>query len=158
MDCAGCGDCCDPVWLGMTGLELAHDLAIIAAGRRASTADGETNLRFIAEHMVPLAAQPETYVDGLPAAGSGMVAWKCDAFDPATRRCTAHDTRPPICRGYPWYGDAPPADTDAKGAALYPGCSHRWDLEPGARGDLAGRLLPLWPVSARQDDRSPLPS
>jgi len=30
-----------------------------------------------------------------------MHAYQCDRFDPASRLCTAHDDRPPICRAYP---------------------------------------------------------
>jgi Fe-S-cluster containining protein len=31
----------------------------------------------------------------------GMHAYSCDRFDRASRLCTAHDERPPICRAYP---------------------------------------------------------
>ena len=141
MDCAGCGSCCDPVWLELDALELATLLARMQAGARVSSADGEANLRFIGEHMVPLAEQPETYLDGGPAATSGHTAWSCDRYDPVAKLCTAHDDRPPICRGWPWYGDPPYAMSSMPGE-----CSHQWDREPGERGPLPGRLLPLWPV------------
>lgn len=142
MDCAGCGACCDPVWLGLTPLELASAMARMQAGARVSSADGEANLRFIAGHMLPLDPQPEAYLDGGPASSSGHVAWSCDRYDPASRLCTAHDERPPICRGWPWYGDAPfPHD------AMPASCSHNWDVTPAARGELVGRLLPLWPAT-----------
>lgn len=155
MDCGGCGACCDPVWLAMDPLEVARCLALDAAGRRFSTREGEVNVRFIAEHMTPLVPQPESYYDGEPAATSGHTAWRCDKYDPVSRLCTAHDDRPPICRGYPWYGDEPRGNA----TAVLPGCSHLWDLKPGDRGPLPGRLLPLWPaVSARQDDAGVLTS
>jgi hypothetical protein len=49
--------------------------------------------------------------------------YRCTLFDPATRRCTAHDTRPDTCRGYPWYG----ADKLGPEKALPPGCEFHLD-------------------------------
>lgn len=37
----------------------------------------------------------------------GGVFYECDAFDPVARVCTAHDTRPQICSGFPWYTEPP---------------------------------------------------
>ena len=34
----------------------------------------------------------------------------CDAYDSESHLCTAHEERPGICRGYPWYGREPTAE------------------------------------------------
>jgi Fe-S-cluster containining protein len=52
--------------------------------------------------------------------------YECDAYDPATRRCTAHAERPPVCRDFPWYGRAPSAGA----LRSWPGCSY-WADVPG---------------------------
>jgi Fe-S-cluster containining protein len=137
MDCAGCGDCCDPVWLPYGEEILAGAQAMNAPGRSSSLGE---DAQWVVDHMKPLALQPVAR----PGAAADATAWACDALDPVTRVCTAHELRPPMCRGYPWYGR--PAGRNAD--ALLPGCSHHWDLEPGSRGELSGRLLPLWPVGA----------
>ena len=54
----------------------------------------------------------------------GRHAYACDAFDTGSRLCTAHDARPPICRGYPWYGGPP----NAAEPTLPARCSYRADL------------------------------
>jgi len=59
--------------------------------------------------------------------GDGRFAYTCSAFDTTTRRCSAHETRPPICRGYPWYGREPRAADPVLPAR----CSHHADV-PGA--------------------------
>jgi Fe-S-cluster containining protein len=32
---------------------------------------------------------------------------QCKKFDKTTRKCTAHNDRPQLCRNYPWYGKEP---------------------------------------------------
>ena len=137
MDCAGCGDCCDPVWLPYSKEMLTTTVAMNSDGDAHDLGEDAT---FVLAHMTPMDPQP---AQPSGETGSG-IAWSCDAWDPSTRQSTAHDDRPPMCRAYPWYGQ-PAADTVA---ALLPRCSHRWDVAPAERGPLSGRLLPLWPVEA----------
>lgn len=33
--------------------------------------------------------------------------YTCDQYDAETKRCLAHETRPAICRNFPWYGGEP---------------------------------------------------
>lgn len=69
--------------------------------------------------------------------------YSCDAFDAATRQCTAHENRPPVCRDYPWYGGEPSAER-----AVYMGkqCSYLADLPPDQRPEGARPLIPLMPA------------
>lgn len=37
--------------------------------------------------------------------------YTCDKFGKESRLCMCHDTRPPVCKGYPWYSkDVHPED------------------------------------------------
>ena len=84
-----CGACCDPVILGWDP---------------AGIPDTSPNAEFIRAHWTLRATGHETSDPDDPP-----VTWQmtCDAFDTHTRRCTAYTDRPPICRGFPWYGGAP---------------------------------------------------
>jgi Fe-S-cluster containining protein len=58
--------------------------------RQSAATTGATDLVFAAEHWHHTGVSKE-----------GLHAYQCDRFDPQSRRCTAHDERPPICRAYP---------------------------------------------------------
>jgi Fe-S-cluster containining protein len=66
--------------------------------------------------------------------------YACDQFDPVTRECKAHESRPPVCRDYPWYGDEPSA---ARGPNMGLQCSYLADLPPAERPEGARPLIPL---------------
>jgi Fe-S-cluster containining protein len=85
--CSACGDCCDPVWYPWGPADVRQ---------RADRDDAPADLRFIDAHWRATGERR-----------GGLHAYACDRFDPGTRLCTAHDERPPICRGYPWYDEAP---------------------------------------------------
>ena len=108
--CTGCGDCCavvtvsKPLWERITSLQMEGQ----------HTADEA----FVLENWHPMA--PEDAANIAPYDGSQMwvdfwtesqktnAVLKCDAFDYTTRQCTKYDTRPGVCRGFPWYdGKAP---------------------------------------------------
>jgi Fe-S-cluster containining protein len=79
-ECSLCGDCCDPVWYPLGPADV----------RQSASTTGAADLLFAAAHWH---ATGKRY--------DGLHAYACDRFDPATRRCTAHDDRPPICRRFP---------------------------------------------------------
>jgi Fe-S-cluster containining protein len=114
--CSCCGDCCDPVWFPLGPADVRQGAVTARAEPHAA------NLAFAARHWHPTGA-----VDA-----DGRHAYACDAFDRTSRLCTAHDARPPICRGYPWYG-GPPSWSEP---ALPPRCSYRDDLVPHPVADL----------------------
>ncbi|HVY11172.1 MAG TPA: YkgJ family cysteine cluster protein [Mycobacteriales bacterium] len=78
--CSACGDCCDPVWYPLGPADI----------RQSAATTGAADLVFAAAHWRASGERRD-----------GMHAYRCDRFDPATRLCTAHDERPPICRAYP---------------------------------------------------------
>lgn len=112
-ECApGCGACCDPV-----------------------------KLRFSVEAMTgpsaPFAREHWTLIEARECAEGTEYRVRCDVFDPATRRCTAHADRPPICSGYPWYGAEPDPE---RGRTLDLVCSFQADVRT---------VLPIVQVNGR---------
>lgn len=152
MDCAGCGSCCEVVWTQFDPTRLAEMVANTDRRRRdgAALVAADIDVDFYAAHFRPL--RPDEAGDGSvgadAAAEHGLTPWACDAFDRESRLCTAHETRPSMCSGYPWYLGWPWGNTepDHERAFLPDRCSHRWDVPVEHRGELVGRLLPLWPV------------
>ncbi len=112
-DCNRCGDCCENLRLNVTKRALRAFLVERDRWRDTPEAiEHEANARFILEHW-------------RRAGGGGRATvYACDAFDRATRLCTAHQDRPPICAGYPWYGEAPGVRTPR----LSPHCSFNADV------------------------------
>lgn len=127
-DCAKCGNCCDPVTLSADAWQRMGTIAAGGTpwpGRATITPRHTADAEFCREHWTPVA---EHTTDG-----GEYLSLECDKFDPATRLCTAHDARPPICAGYPWYGKEP-----YRHRGMSPQCSYQAD----ARG-----LLPIVEVT-----------
>jgi hypothetical protein len=110
----GCGRCCDPVvtWFDPNG-EMNGPSA-----------------PFVREHW-------RVRETGVNAQNRQWWFSDCDRFDPTTRRCLAHDERPPICSGYPWYGGRNSVRQEPH--PLDPGCAFNEDVP--------GLLLPLFVVN-----------
>ena len=103
-----CGACCDPVLLSFP----------------LESMDGPS-APFAREHWTEIPDHPK------PPGIASVV--RCDAFDSATRKCTAYAVRPPICSGFPWYGDPPD-----RARQLSPACTFQADVRT---------VLPLTVVS-----------
>ncbi len=73
------------------------------------------NARFIVDHW---------HSNGQPDSDRRHRLYSCDRFDPQTRLCTAHEDRPPICRGFPYYG------RETITVDLPEQCSYRDDWQP----------------------------
>ncbi len=116
--CARCGDCCDPV----TSSHALEDLA-----------DEAPSTAFIKKHWHPIkrAEVIRRWPEFADVVEQGHF-YECDAFDPVTRLCTAHQNRPPVCKNYPWYGQEP----TVRGLPLR--CSYWSDVE-----------VELWPAGAQ---------
>lgn len=91
----GCGLCCDPVMLSQSVAEALYDPA---SERRF------TDQEWIINHWAPYAAW-----------GEDAVAVQCTEYDVATRSCRAYESRPDVCRRYPFYdGPAVLKDSDLR--------------------------------------------
>jgi len=116
-DCARCGDCCDPVILTHTKRQVREGGGpsapfILANWRRISRAE---------------AARRRPGLEAFQ--GDGYRYYECAAFDPETRLCGARDDRPPVCRGFPWYGQEP----NAGRLGSLSRCSFWADIPPAQR-------------------------
>lgn len=126
-ECARCGDCCDPVILPFHPTERAT--ARLADPDADLSDKNREDYNFMIAHWRPIRAVTETDAEG------DLIAYyevRCDMFDKEKRLCGAHESRPPICRNFPWYGRA---EDDVEGRApvaesLSPRCSFNADV-PG---------------------------
>jgi len=90
MSCLLCGTCCDPIMLRSTkrailrGPSLEGDEFILKHWHRISKQEAFRRRPILCGFHYP-----------------GRCYYLCDQFDPASRRCLAHDMRPPICRAFP---------------------------------------------------------
>ena len=109
--CNHCGACCRVLTLEQSPEEV-RAIAVIT-GALGIPSDHI----FAAEHWHPLTREEAMqrnpfYTTRLPA---GAHLYWCDRLGP-DGRCQAYETRPFVCRGYPWYGepvrDMPLADPD----------------------------------------------
>lgn len=107
IECAACGDCCENITIASPA--IVDDLAgapdprteweaYVAMGwsedRRQLCIENWLSVQLIGDHW---REQGED--------SGGRMRYRCDLLDPETRLCTAHEDRPPICRGYPWYSE-----------------------------------------------------
>ena len=102
--CNQCGACCRTIALDQSPDEVAAMAAL------TSVLGIPSDHTFARQHWRPLtreeamAANP-FYVARLPATKH---FYACDMLA-ENGSCSAHETRPLVCRGYPWYGE-PPTD------------------------------------------------
>jgi Fe-S-cluster containining protein len=89
----GCGACCDPVTIPDKNAERA-----MAFG----PAPGQ--LDWMWRNWMPLSHRGDT------------VLMMCANYDIENRSCLAYDTRPPVCKDYPFYGKSP--DTGDPGGRI----------------------------------------
>lgn len=119
-ECNNCGRCCDPVVLPYTQDDIRH-LPPFGKGSMFIALQDPENRRWILEDLIPIRRR-----DGVDAVADYMSAgaktayssngeavvlfshfFKCKWYNKEERTCEAYDRRPPICSGYPWYGDEP---------------------------------------------------
>ena|ERR1700691_4710462 len=124
LGCARCGDCCENIWV-RTSLERLAQWR--ADGSYDDRPEQVYNIDFMVRHWHPN-----------PPREDGEVSFSCDQFDSVHRLCLARDTRPPVCRDYPWYGGQP-----RDGVLTNPRCSYLLDLKPDERPDGARPLIPI---------------
>lgn len=155
--CARCGSCCDPV----TFAREAYDAVVKwSASAMAGVPDPGTDEGW--PHWLAggytedqRAAAIRRYAPGsITRQDADFLAahWKpiddktcaCDAYDREARLCTAQDSKPPVCRDYPWYGRDPGSE-DGKGMPLH--CSYLADMPPDKRPEGARPLIPLTVVT-----------
>jgi Fe-S-cluster containining protein len=100
--CNQCGACCRVLTLAQSPEELGR----VAALTRVLGIPSD--YQFAAEHWHPLTREEAMgrnpfYTSRLSA--DAHLYW-CDRLAD-DGRCTAYEERPLVCRGYPWYGEAP---------------------------------------------------
>lgn len=85
-----CGACCDPVTLADASVEAIFDPELDPA-----LSPQGALLRDIWEPLGPLRGYP------------GFTALRCLHYDVESRLCGIYESRPPVCREYPFYNREP---------------------------------------------------
>lgn len=123
-ECGLCGDCCEDI------LYHSHAALRTAFKRTGSMAPSAP---FVLEHWH--AVNKDAFIKSSVPVGKrrrarrelrGKSIYNCDRFDPVSRLCTAHDERPPVCAGFPFYDGGPIRD---RIGGRYR-CSYWWDIPP----------------------------
>lgn len=91
-ECNKCGQCCNPV----TSIWSTKALKTLPPGNE--------DVEFILANWTELTEEEALKRDPLISPKEGEHYFSCNRFDPTTNLCTAHDERPPVCRGFPFYG------------------------------------------------------
>lgn len=135
--CARCGSCCDPVIMEADMLLACNARARAEVNLSPHAAQRENDV-FLTQHWHPEGAfrDPD---------GTSVLLVRCDMFDKESRLCGAGDDRPPVCRRFPWYGDAP---GPGRAAALPGHCSYLADVSPEDRPEGSRPLIPLTVLGA----------
>jgi Fe-S-cluster containining protein len=109
-----CGDCCENI-----ALSTDHGTIIKRLAQGYGTGRWRKDAVFILNNMRPT---------GRSTRQGKMVkqVLSCAKFDSVTRKCTAHDDRPELCSGYPWYkGEPITGDTTMGGRCSYLGDAYK---------------------------------
>lgn len=108
-ECNGCGCCCSPVVLSGSQRDYAEQFpGTIGAPETA-------NRDWVLNDLTPIPTregmQRARYLDHAitPLPGGQLVLsfFECRHFDALNRVCMNYENRPPICRGFPWFDNAP---------------------------------------------------
>lgn len=102
---AGCGACCDPIVLPYGPFDIATSNREELVWMRNNTTHmpaREGKPRYLA-HL----AHPDQVLIAEDGESVNMFFYRCHHYDEERRVCTAYDTRPDMCRDYPWHGESP---------------------------------------------------
>ena len=118
-ECNMCGACCRVILLEQSPEEVQGMAGI------TSVLGIPSDYTFVAKHWRPLTREEAMqrnpfYTQRLP---ENSHLYTCDQLGPEGQ-CLSHESRPFVCRGYPWYDQAPKHMPLAD-----PDCSYKVDLD-----------------------------
>jgi Fe-S-cluster containining protein len=135
--CSKCGDCC-------------RAIAVPATKKRVREGNFGEDGWFILRHWHPISrAEAERRLPriGRMRRDPGVRFYACDQFDAERNLCMAHDGRPDVCRGFPFYGGDPlhwALDDEGRVDLLvYPRCRYWEDVRHRLREALWAELVLL---------------
>lgn len=116
-DCSMCGLCCEDISIQNSPDQMTQLLI-----DRGYTCDDPMDYAYNVDFVL------DNWIYNGPDKRNGH-QYQCAQFDTETRTCMAHESRPRVCRDYPWYRDT--ADQLIKyesGRWLQPQCSFNADV------------------------------
>ena len=92
--CWACGDCCRVLHCNWSLVDLHAD---------ESDPIGFANREFLTVHWHETTRDDAARLRPDATFSTDGHFYVCDQFDYETAKCKSYDTRPPICRDFPWY-------------------------------------------------------
>jgi Fe-S-cluster containining protein len=139
--CNRCGKCCEAIRLVDFSPEYLHNGAQnirLKAENGEKLEDWERDYLFLDEHWHPI-TEDEAFLRnpmlrmqkeyGL-VNRKDLSYYSCDMYDAKSHLCMAHDKRPTVCSGYPYYGREAPSEYFTW---YSPTCGYIADSTPGER-------------------------
>lgn len=101
----GCGACCDPIVLpyGPFDIATSHREDLVWMRNNTTHIPAREGKPAYLAHL----AHPGRVLVSEHGQPTNMFFYRCHHYDRDTRSCMAHDTRPAMCRDYPWHGLPP---------------------------------------------------
>jgi len=148
--CSGCGQCCS--LLALQGNHAAYRFVLAKFPAEAVTPEQRANASFILEHMHEIDINIAYQINGRRVVQDPYAHfYLCDAYDVNENLCRMYAERPPMCKGFPWYGLDPTDPRVASGLAPYHRCSFWADVPreqwPDWAEPTASPAEPLRPVN-----------
>lgn len=97
-DCSMCGKCCEAILIPVSSEEMKPDSGI-------RFRDGD----FMRENFVPMTQEEAFRINpnlADPLSIEKKYYYSCKQYDKTTKLCGAHENRPQVCSGFPWYGNS----------------------------------------------------
>lgn len=128
MPCLRSGMCCRVIVL--EGSDRSPDAIRDLADRDLDQGRVDTDALFISRNWQPiteaeaLAVNPSAllWVSRSRSRGERVYLYRCEQLDEATDLCRAHEVKPHVCSGYPFYDGR--ADGIGPRGLLWPGCGY----------------------------------
>lgn len=123
-DCSRCGKCCEDISVQKSPAELEKWFEGIDF-------DGSQRYDVGMEYLYDAWFIGTHWVYEGPDKINGH-KYQCSMFNKETRTCMAHEARPEVCKGYPWYPESRKYREELKpyesGKYLHPQCSFNADV------------------------------
>lgn len=129
--CHQCGDCCENIWVDASPDEMLEQLKAIS--QDVDAGDEPSRWQHNAESYMFILENWQLQNNG---------RWQCSFFNSQTRKCEAHNLRPPICAGFPFYGRNPQEPGFANTKVLDNKCGYWYDIPRHEWTDEV-KLLPI---------------
>lgn len=113
-ECNKCGDCCETITFSQ--IEKVTDIV-----KWVTHPDSQ----FINREDLDVNVIDALFITDNWELNDDEKTYHCNKFDKVNRLCSMHESRPYVCRGFPWYGK----ETHEEAISIYKNCSFWADIK-----------------------------